>query len=153
MKKVLGRSALLLLSMLPVVKARAHTTPSGPTFIAGPAGRPFSNAVLVDNILYMSGQIGTDGQGKLVDGFGPQVRQAMDNIMAVNRDAGGTAQDIFKCTVMLANMQNWGKFNEIYTGYFDPAHLPARSAFGASGLALNAEVEVECWSRPSNHRK
>jgi reactive intermediate/imine deaminase len=148
---VFGRLALLLVTTLPLAKAPASPGSSGPVFFAAPAGRPFSSGALVGGILFMSGQIGTDGQGKLVDGFAAQVRQTMDNIMAVNRDAGGTSRDIFKCTVMLANMQNWSEFNKIYLSYFDAAHLPARSAFGAAGLAMNAEVEVECWSKPNAH--
>ena len=45
---------------------------------------------------------------------------------------------------MLADMAKWGDFNKVYVGYFKPGHMPARSAFGANGLALGAEVEVEC---------
>ena len=146
---VFGRLALLLVATFPLAKAPASPRGGEPVFIAAPAGRPFSSAVLVGDILFMSGQIGTDAQGKLADGFAAQVRQTMDNIMAVNRDAGGTSRNIFKCTVMLANMQNWSEFNKIYLSYFDAAHLPARSAFGASGLAMNAEAEVECWSKPN----
>jgi 2-iminobutanoate/2-iminopropanoate deaminase len=53
---------------------------------------------------------------------------------------------VFKCTVMLADMTKWPDFNKVYVSYFDPDRLPARSAFGASGLALGAQVEVECWA-------
>jgi enamine deaminase RidA (YjgF/YER057c/UK114 family) len=47
---------------------------------------------------------------------------------------------------MLADMAKWADFNKVYLAYFDPDRLPARSAFGANGLALGAQVEVECWA-------
>jgi enamine deaminase RidA (YjgF/YER057c/UK114 family) len=52
-------------------------------------------------------------------------------------------RDLVKCTAMLADMAEWGRFNEIYRTYFD-GRFPARSALGANGLALGARVEVEC---------
>ena len=51
--------------------------------------------------------------------------------------------DVVKCLVMLADMSEWGKMNEAYVTFF-PKNRPARSSFGASGLALNARVEIEC---------
>ena len=51
---------------------------------------------------------------------------------------------MFKCTVMLADMAEWEAFNKIYVTYFKPDRLPARSAFGANGLARGARVELEC---------
>ena len=56
---------------------------------------------------------------------------------------GATMDDIVKCTVMLADISEWGTFNEIYKTYFTD-HYPARSALGANGLALGARIEVEC---------
>jgi 2-iminobutanoate/2-iminopropanoate deaminase len=55
------------------------------------------------------------------------------------------AGDVFKCTVMLTDMSKWAAFNAIYTGYFKPGRLPARSVLGAGALAAGASVEVECW--------
>jgi len=52
-------------------------------------------------------------------------------------------ENVVKCTVFLADIEEWGTFNEIYTKYFDPP-FPARSALGANGLAINARVELEC---------
>jgi len=79
-----------------------------------------------------------------VSGMEAQARQTMENIRAVLQDNGLTFADIFKCTVMLADMAKWDDFNKIYVTYFDPDRLPARSAFGTNGLALGAEVELEC---------
>jgi 2-iminobutanoate/2-iminopropanoate deaminase len=56
---------------------------------------------------------------------------------------GYKMSDLIKCTVMLADMSEWAAFNDVYKTFFT-GHFPARSAFGANGLALGARVEVEC---------
>jgi enamine deaminase RidA (YjgF/YER057c/UK114 family) len=68
----------------------------------------------------------------------------MENIRAVLLRAGSSLDRVFKCTVFMADMREWGAMNEVYVTFFDPARRPARSAAGASGLALNAKVEIEC---------
>jgi len=110
-----------------------------------PGGLPFSEAVRVGNTYYLSGQIGVV-PGKMAlapGGIEGEARQTMENIGAVLRHHGLGFEDVIKCTVMLADMSEWGTFNEIYRGYFT-APYPARSAFGASGLGLDARAEVEC---------
>lgn len=107
---------------------------------------PFSAAVRVDDILYLSGQIGTGADGRLVVGDTAQFRQTMDNIAAVLKDEGASMDDVFKCTVMLADMTKWADFNKVYVTYFKPDRLPSRSAFGAAGLVNGALVELECWA-------
>jgi len=115
---------------------------------AAAAKLPFSQAVRVGDVLYMSGAIGIlPSKRELAPGgIEPETKQVMDNIGEVLKANGLTFDDVFKCTVMLAHMFNWGAFNKIYATYFKPERLPARSAFGASGLALDAEVELECWA-------
>lgn len=105
---------------------------------------PFSAAVKVDDILYMSGQIGIGADGKLAPEFADQARQVMSNVQATLRQAGLGFDDVFKCTVMLTDMTRWEDFNKIYVTYFKPERLPARSALGANGLARGALVELEC---------
>ena len=124
----------------------ARPPASGPQFV--PVGEnstlPFSAAVKVGDLLYLSGQLGTDSSGKLVaGGIGPETRQTMDNIRAVVERNGSGMDRVVKCLVMLADMREWGAMNQVYVTYF-PEHLPARSAMGASGLALGARVEIEC---------
>jgi len=112
--------------------------------VAGNSSLPFSSAVRVGDMLYLSGQIGTDSTGKLVaGGIGPETRQTMENIRAVVESNGSSMDRVVKCLVMLADMNQWGAMNQVYVTYF-PRHLPARSAMGASGLALGAQVEIEC---------
>ena len=106
---------------------------------------PFSEAVAYGGVLYLSGDIGTDSGGKLVEGgIGPESRQTMENIKATLGRHGLGMGDIIKCTVFLADISEWPSFNEIYAGYFEKGRYPARSALAASGLALGARVELEC---------
>ena len=107
---------------------------------------PFSSAVRVGDMLYLSGQIGNRPDGTLPEGIEAQSRQVMDNIGAVLKSAGLDFGDVVKCTVMIDDIKQWGEFNKVYATYFPNGKFPARSAFGADGLALGALIEVECWA-------
>jgi reactive intermediate/imine deaminase len=97
-------------------------------------------------MLYLSGQLGTDSAGKLVPGgIEPETRQALENVRSVVERSGSSMDRVVKCTAMLADMADWPAMNRIYVTFF-PRHLPARSAFGANGLALGARIELECWA-------
>jgi reactive intermediate/imine deaminase len=107
-------------------------------------GLPFSEAVRVGAMLYLSGQIGVDGSRKLVaGGITAETRQAMENMKAALERYGSSLDHVIKVTVMLADMSEWAEMNGVYVGYFSK-HLPARSSLGANGLALGARVEIEC---------
>ena len=105
---------------------------------------PFSSAVRVDNTLYLSGNLGNiPGSIELAEGgIAGETRQTMENIKAVLEQFGSSMDEVVKCTVFLADMAEWGAMNEVYKTYF--TNPPARSALGASGLALDARVEIEC---------
>ena len=105
---------------------------------------PFSDAVRVNDVLYLSGQLGIGADGKLPNGIEAQTKQAMDNVGAVLKRAGVGYDRIFHCTAFLADMKDWPAFNKVYLGYFPDGPLPARSAFGANSLALGALLEIEC---------
>lgn len=107
-------------------------------------GYPFSESARVGNLLFLAGQIGEDADGKLVPGgIQAEAEQMMLNIEAALVRRGLGMENVVKCTVFLADIAEWGAFNEIYKKHF--AHpYPARSALGASGLAANARVEMEC---------
>lgn len=111
-----------------------------------PAKRPFSPAVRAGNLLFLSGQIGQVPQGmdRHGEGFDAAVRGAMDAIGTVLKDNGLGFGDVVKCTVMLDDMADWPRFNAAYLPYFEGKRLPARSAFGAEGLAMGAPLEIEC---------
>ena len=105
---------------------------------------PFSTAMRAGDTVYLSGALGIDATGKLADGMAAQARLAMDNLGAGLKQAGLGWGDVVKCTVMLDDMKDWPAFNQVYVTYFPDGKFPARSAFGADGLALGALVEVEC---------
>lgn len=107
-------------------------------------GLPFSEVVRVGGMLYLSGQMGTvPGTVRLVEGgMAAEARQALQNVQRALEAHGYSLQHVVKCTVMLADMADWPAFNEVYREFFR-APYPARSAFGASGLALGGRLEIE----------
>jgi reactive intermediate/imine deaminase len=111
------------------------------------ANRPFSEAVRVGNWLILSGKLGIDPEtGALPPGgIQPETKQTMENIKRTLEKYGASLDQVVKCTVMLADISEWSAMNEVYVTYF-PNHKPARSAFGTSGLARGARLEIECWA-------
>jgi reactive intermediate/imine deaminase len=108
-------------------------------------GLPFSEAVRHGDTVYLSGQLGLQpGTMRLAaGGIEAESRQVMTNIRTTLEAHGLSMANLVKCTVMLADMKEWGQFNSIYTTFFD-GPKPARSALGVNGLALGARVEVDC---------
>jgi 2-iminobutanoate/2-iminopropanoate deaminase len=106
-------------------------------------GLPFSEAVRVGDMLYLSGKLGTDSSGKVVPGgIAAETHQAMGNIKAALERCGSSLNQVVKATVMLADMNEWAQMNKVYVTYFSD-RLPARSAMGVNGLARGARVEIE----------
>lgn len=107
---------------------------------------PFSPAVRAGDTLYLSGQIGQvpTGMDPHKEGFDAAVRNSMDSIGKILKDNGLDFGHVVKCTVMLDDMADWPRFNDVYVSYFQGKRLPARSAFGADGLARGAPLEIEC---------
>lgn len=106
---------------------------------------PFSEAVRVGNMLYLSGQVGNKpGTLELVEGgIEAESKQVMENIKAILEANGTSFEHAVKLSVFIDDIEEWGAFNKVYVEYF-PNKKPARSALGADGLALGAAVEVEC---------
>ena len=134
---------LLLIALL----GSARIGAAAPEYIPIPGSDgslPFSDAVRAGDLLFLSGKIGIDpATGKLVTGgIGKETRQTMDNIKASLERIGSSLDMVVKCTVFLADMAEWPAMNEVYRTYFK--NPPARSAFGANGIALDARVEIEC---------
>jgi reactive intermediate/imine deaminase len=124
--------------------AHAHRQTIQYVPVAGNQHPPFSAAVRVGRMLYLSGQIGADSTGQLAaGGIKPETRQALENIKRVLEQNGSSLDQVVKCTAMLADMHEWAAMNEVYVTFF-PHHLPARSAFGATALARDARIELEC---------
>ena len=105
---------------------------------------PYSDAVLARGTLYLSGMVGEDEQGALVDGgikaeTEAIFRQLKSHLSKFDSDL----TNVVKCLVMLDDINEWADFNNVYMSYFKPPY-PARSALGADGLALGAAIEMEC---------
>lgn len=110
-------------------------------------GYPFSEATVVNGIIYLSGEIGTLPDGSLISGgIIPETQQTLTNIKNKLEKIGGSMDDIFKCTCMLSDIKDWPLMSQEYKKFFNPNKLPARSAFAGSGLALGAKLEIECMA-------
>ena len=107
---------------------------------------PFSDAVRAGDFLYLAGQLGVvSGTMKVVPGgIEAETRQMMENVARHLNSQGLTFDNLVRCTVFLADMAEWPKFNQVYVEYFTPGKLPVRSAVGVTALALGARVEIEC---------
>lgn len=139
MSRVLSLAALACLASTVQAQAKLEFLQINPQTTA-----PFSPAVRVGKMIYLAGQIGTK-EGKVVSGgIGPETRQTLLNIKEVAEKAGSDMEHIAKCTVFLADMKEWGAMNDVYRTFFSPGKFPARSAFGTTGLALDARTEIEC---------
>ena len=109
------------------------------------ASLPFSEAVEVNGLLFLSGQIGlAPGSDKLVPGgIGPETKATMELIKGVLERHGSSLDHVVKCNVFIADINERAAMNAVYATYF-PNHKPARSTFGTSGLSRGARVEIEC---------
>lgn len=107
----------------------------------------FSSAIRSGDFIFLSGALGAlpnvNPPQVVEGGIEAETRQTFENIEAVLAAAGATLEDIVKCTVFLANIDDYAAFNAVYVQYF-PNDPPARAALAASGLALGALVEIDC---------
>ena len=134
------------LALLLACSACARNAPPSIEYLTpfGPPTNPFSPAVRVGSTLYLAGQLGTDSTGTVVKGgIEAETRQTLRNIAIVLDKTGSSMERVVKCTAFLADMKEWPAMNVVYASFF-PTHKPARSAFGATGLALNARIEIDC---------
>lgn len=138
-----------LFSVVAVLAAACSAAADKPQFLNSPRAveldRPFSEAVRAGDFLFLSGQIGEIQEtGKLAEGgLEAEARQTLLNVKRVLEANGASLSDVVKCTVFLADIADWPAFNTVYRRFFQKP-FPARSALAASGLAMNARVELEC---------
>ena len=144
----------LLLVSLTLAQTAQHSKPSPVEHIGQPMinGQrlPFSDAVRVGDMLYLSAVAGERPDGTLLAGFDAQARQAMDNVGLVLKKQGLGFRDLVKCTVLFENMDDWPAFNKIYATYFPDGKFPARTSLGVDGLPVGALIEIECWAYAGN---
>eukprot|EP00092_Neocalanus_flemingeri_P032013 GFUD01034794.1.p1 GENE.GFUD01034794.1~~GFUD01034794.1.p1 ORF type:complete len:150 (+),score=39.40 GFUD01034794.1:199-648(+) len=104
---------------------------------------PYNQAVLVDRTLYISGQLGMNTSGSLVEGGAvKEAEQALENLGHILAAAGGGYKDVIKTTVLLKDINNFSEINQIYSKFFTD-HEPARAAFQVGALPKGGEVEIE----------
>ena len=144
---MIAARATALLLILGACAGDAQDQPRAEFFpMPGSQTLPFSEAVRGGDMLYLSGQLGTDSSGRLVPGgIQAETRQALTNIADVLQRHGSSMDQVVKCTAMLADIREWADMNQVYVTFF-PSHKPARSAFGTNGLALGARLELECMA-------
>lgn len=135
---------LVIMIVVPALAAQQKEVLPVPGAVAG---LPFSSAVRVGDVIYLSGQIGNRiGTREVVPGgIGAETRQTLENIRTVLEAAGSSLDRVFKCTVFLADIGEYSAMNEVYASFF-PKDPPARSTVAGSGLALGARVEIECMA-------
>ena len=104
---------------------------------------PYSQAIRAGNTVYLSGQLGLDpASGNLADGIDAQAHQVFRNLRAVAEAAGGKLDDMVKLTILMADLADFAKVNEIMTTYFK-APYPARATYQVAALPKAAKLEVE----------
>ena len=103
----------------------------------------YSQAVLADNFLFISGQIGLDPDTmELVEGFREETIQVLKNISSICEEAGCSINDVIKFNVLLTDLSNFQKVNEIMESALEKPY-PARAAFEVSSLPKNSSIEIE----------
>jgi len=115
------------------------------------ADLPFSSAVVVGDVIYLSGEIGrAPGTMTIVEGgVGAQTQQIFENYQTTLVRLDSSLSDIVKCTVFLDDMAHYSEMNAAYAAAF-PGDKPARSTFGVDGIALDADLEIECLAVKSH---
>ncbi|UBH15319.1 RidA family protein [Macrococcus armenti] len=104
---------------------------------------PYCHAVVVNNMVYTSGQIPLTLQGELVsDDVQAQTKQVLENLSAVLKDSGASLDSVVKTTIFISDMNDFPLINEVYGEYFH-THLPARSCVEVSRLPKDVKVEIE----------
>ena len=107
-----------------------------------PTGRPFSPGILVDDTLYIAGQTGSDLKtGQLPEDFDAEVKQCLDNIGLILKEAGMSFDDAVAVQVYLTDMSLFPRMNAVYTTYFKEPR-PARTTVGVAKLVGTARIEV-----------
>ena len=106
---------------------------------------PYSQAIQINGMLFVSGQVGLKPAENVMTegGIAEQSKQVMENIKAILTEAGYAMNDVVQCTCLLTDLGNFKAFNEIYSGYFFDDH-PARLTYEVSALPIGAMIEIGC---------
>ena len=105
------------------------------------SANPFSLGIKANGFLFVSGQVGKDKNGKIVDGFSGQVHQTMENIKLIIETAGSSMSDVVMATIYITDIALMPEMNEIYRQYFD-GDFPARATVEVSRLGQSFDIEI-----------
>ena len=139
----MSRVRTLLLPFLLVLAAAALPAQRKTINLTPNANRPFSDAVLVGDTLYLAGAMGRDAAGKFPDAFTDEARAALQHQGDVLKAAGFDFGDVVKVTCFVADLKDYDEWNKIYREFFKGPDLPARSTVQVAGLVGHGRVEVE----------
>ena len=104
---------------------------------------PYSQANLVNGVLYISGQIPVNSEtGKVEEGIEKATHQVMKNLQAILEEADMTFSNVAKASIFLKNMDDFAVMNEIYASYLNPESFPARETVQVSCLPKNVDIEI-----------
>ena len=105
---------------------------------------PYSQAIVANNMVFTSGQIALNPEGKIVcDDVKGQTEQILKNLSAVLEEAGSSLNQVVKTTIYLSDMEDFLAVNEVYASFFGE-HKPARSTVAVKTLPLNVKIEIDC---------
>jgi 2-iminobutanoate/2-iminopropanoate deaminase len=120
---------------------------TSPTYHAYPFDAAFSEAVILDGLIYLFGHMGDDDDGHLAQGFDAEVHQMMTNVAASMARFDRPLGALVSVKIILTNMNMRERFETLFATYFDGSPLPACTIFGAAALALEATVKIECIAK------
>jgi reactive intermediate/imine deaminase len=125
--------------------AMSHRTPIS-TAGAPAAIGPYSQAILHENLVFCSGQIGLDpkSQAMVEGGVEAEAHRALENLAAVLTQAGTSLSRALRLTVYLIDMADFAKINTVYAEFFRDGAPPARAAVAVAALPKGARVEIDC---------
>ena len=104
---------------------------------------PYSHAMVVNNLVFTSGQIPLDTEGNIVsDDVKEQTKQVLENLSVVLGEAGSDLESVVKATIFISDMNEFQQINEVYGSYFSE-HQPARSCVEVARLPKDVKVEIE----------
>jgi len=105
---------------------------------------PYSQAIIHNGTLYISGQVAIDpSTGKVITGtIEEETKMVMANVKAVLKEAGLTFEDVVKCSIFVSDMDNYEKINKVYATYFDEATAPARELVEVARLPKDVNIEI-----------
>jgi len=106
---------------------------------------PYSQATMVNNTLYVSGQIALDAQSRELvnESIESETHRVMQNLQAILEEAGMDFSHVLKCTIFVKDLNNFGRINQTYGSYFT-SNPPARETVEVSRLPKDVNVEISC---------